>query len=505
MQLADTAAVDPFTVMAEDKLEPLRFATKIGYSLGQVLDGIVSQSLGIFLFFYVTAVCGLPGGLAGIALATGLAIDAVMDPLIGSASDGLRSRLGRRLPFMLAGLPAVAVLFVAIFALPTGLSTAALFVWVMILSVLLRVAMSLFTLPYQALGAELSDDYAERTSIMAWRWGLGVLGTVAAVVLAFGVFFRGAGGTLNRAGYTPFAVTLAALFVVCSLLSMRTISTTLDRQHPVTASEGGLHRRVWRELGEVFQNRSFRILFGSALLFFSALGTHSTLALHVNTFFWHLTSAQTQVVTLAVFIGLVLGAPLASPMIKRLEKRAVLLIGLIGIGIADTAPAVLRLLGFFPFEGTVLMWVLAGIVFVGGVLLAAAAIAFASMMADAADEHEHLFGARREGLYFAGWSFAGKAAAGVGALIAGMVIQLIHFPANLADHGGSAAVLPQATINWLGFFYGPGAGVLYLGAICATFRYSLDAKTHAAILCDLRARRGTRGVGVLAAPGAVLA
>ena len=503
MPIADTAAPGSPTAQSVFRSVPLPFGTKIGYSLGQVLDGIVSQALGIFLFFYVTAVCGLPGGLAGIALASGLVVDAVMDPLIGSASDGLRSRLGRRIPFMLAGLPAVAILFVAIFALPTGLGSTALFAWLTILSVLLRIAMSLFILPYQALGAELSDDYAERTSLMAWRWGLGMLGTLLAVVLGFAVFFRGAGGTLNRSGYLPFALTLAALFVIAALLSLRTIATTLDRQHPVIASEGGLHLRVWRELREVFQNRSFRILFGSALLFFSALGTHSTLGLHVNTFFWHFTSAQTQMVTLAIFVGLVLGAPLASPMMKRLEKRTVLLIGLIGLAAAETAPAGLRLLGLFPFQGATLMWVLSGIVFVGGVLLAAAAIAFASMMADAADEHEHLFDARREGLYFAGWSFAGKAAAGMGALIAGAVIQLIHFPTDLAAHGSAATVLPQATVDWLGFFYGPGAGVLYLGAIVATLRYRLDASAHAAILSDLRERRATRATGVLAEAAAL--
>ena len=491
--MANNVATNRSPVAEDERLVPLRFATKFGYSLGQVLDGIVSQSLGIFLFFYVTAVCGLPGGLAGIALAMGLAVDAVMDPLIGSASDGLRSRLGRRLPFMLVGLPLVAVLFVAIFALPTGLSTTALFVWVMILSVLLRIALSLYTLPYQALGAELSDDYAERTSIMTWRWGLGVMGTVVAVTLGFAVFFRGAGGTLNRAGYLPFAATLAAIFIVATLFSLRSIATTLGRQHPAVARDGGLHLRVLRELREVFQNQSFRILFGSALLFFSALGTHSTLGLHVNTFFWHFTSAQTQVVTMAVFVGLVLGAPLASPMIKRFEKRTVLLIGLAGLGLADTVPAALRLLGLLPFQGAALMWTLAAIMFVGGVLLAAAAIAFASMMADAADEHEHLFGARREGLYFAGWSFAGKAAAGVGALIAGLVIQVIKFPADLATHGGGAIVLPQMTINLLGFFYGPGAGVLYLGAILAILRYRLDSGAHATIMHDLRARRGNVG------------
>ena len=60
-------------------------------------------------------------------------------------------------------------------------------------------------------------------------------------------------------------------------------------------------------------------------------GTHATLGLHTNTFFWHFSSGQTQTVTLAVFAGLLAGAPLAGPMLKRMEKRTVLLIGLIGL------------------------------------------------------------------------------------------------------------------------------------------------------------------------------
>jgi GPH family glycoside/pentoside/hexuronide:cation symporter len=474
----------------------LPFRHTLGYSAGQVVDGIVNQSLGIFLLFYVTTVCGLPGGLAGAALATGLVVDAVLDPLIGSSTDGWRSRLGRRLPFMMVGLPAIAILFVAIFSLPTGISNAALFVWLTVLSVLLRIATSLFILPYSAVGAELSEDYAERSSIMAWRWGIGMLGTLVAVVLGFGVFFKT--GTTHRDAYTPFALTLAVIFVTFGLISLRTVGKTLDRQHPPVRGAGGLHARVWRELGEVFRNRSFRILFGSALLFFSALGTHATLGLHVNTYFWHFTPKQTQTVTLAIFLGLLLGAPLAGPLLQRLEKRTVLIIGLVGLAVAETVPTALRLAGVFPFQGDQLMWIISAVVFIGGVLMAAAAIAFSSMMADAADEHEHLFGARREGLYFAGWAFAGKAAAGVGALIAGTVLQLIAFPTDIAQHGGAAAVLPDTMIRWLGFFYGPGAGLLYLGGIIATFMYRLDAKAHAKIMLDLNERRVTASSGAAA-------
>src|SRR5882762_2583749 len=76
----------------------LSLATKLAYSSGAIVESLISNSLNVFLLFYVTAVCGLSGGLAGAALALGLVIDAIAEPLIGSISDGLQSRLGRRLP-----------------------------------------------------------------------------------------------------------------------------------------------------------------------------------------------------------------------------------------------------------------------------------------------------------------------------------------------------------------------------------------------------------------------
>ena len=469
--------------------DALPWRLKLGYSSGQVLDGIVSQCLGIFLLFYVTTVCGLPGALAGIALAVGLVVDAFMDPLIGTLSDGWRSRFGRRLPFMMVGMPAVVILFTLIFSLPSGLGTTGLFIWLTVLSIALRIAMSLFILPYSAVGAELSDDYAERSSIAAWRWGVGMLATLIAVMLGFGLFFAGPGGLSHRAAYTPFALTLSALIVVFTLISLRTTNATLDRLHPPVAVTRGLGLRIIGELGEVLRNRSFRILFAGAVLFFSALGTHLALGLHANTYFWRLTPPQIQNVTLAVFLGLLFGAPLAGPFLKRMEKRTILIIGMAGLAAADTVPPALRLMGLFPFEGATLATVLSILVFCGGALMAAAAIAFASMMADAADEHEHLFGARREGLYFAGWAFASKTAGGVGALIAGLVLQAIDFPTDVAAHGGVVARLPDHMVRLLGLFFGPGSGILYLGAILVTLLYSLDSRRHAAIMNDLGERR----------------
>ena len=80
--------------------------------------------------------------------------------------------------------------------------------------------------------------------------------------------------------------------------------------------------------------------------------------------------------------------------------------------------------------------------FLGGIGASAALIGFQSMMADAADEHEILFGARREGLYFAGISLSAKASSGIGALIAGLVLDLIGFPHGLPPAAERGACHP---------------------------------------------------------------
>lgn len=469
-------------------LPPLGFGTKLAYSSGALLDGIANNAVNIFIFFYVTAVCGVPGALAGVALAAGLVVDALVDPLIGSLSDGWKSRLGRRVPFIMVGVPATMTFMVLIFSLPTSLGGVMLFAWLTFLSIGLRVSISLFLLPFNAVGAELSDNYAERSSIAAWRWGFAMLGALIAITLGFGVFLGGEGGLARRASYTPFALSIAAVGGLGTLLAIRALLATRDRQHIAPIDAGAIHTRLFRELGEVFRNQSFRTLFVGALLLFTSLSIHATLGLHANTYFWRMTPGQTQSVTLSLFAGLLLGAPLAGPMLKVMEKRTVLLIGMAGLALAFSVPATLRLLGAFPFTGTTMVAILSGTVLLGGVLMAAAAISFASMMADAADEHEHLFGARREGLYYAGWAFASKAAQGFGSLTAGIALQAIGFKSG-GEAAAAAAQLSPATIDWIGAIYGPGASLIALLAAVNCLFYRLDAKKHAHILTELDQRR----------------
>src|SRR5690606_5079693 len=133
--------------------------------VGAMADGIVAAGFGFFLLFYLTAVCGMSGAMAGTAKLIALLIDGVSDPAIGLASDRIRSRFGRRLPFMIGGVLPFACAFGLLFSVPPSLSGGAQFLYVTACLVVLRASLSFFVLPYTAVGAEVIDDYRERASI----------------------------------------------------------------------------------------------------------------------------------------------------------------------------------------------------------------------------------------------------------------------------------------------------------------------------------------------------
>ena len=105
----------------------LTFNTKFAYGIGQLAEGLKNSALGTFVLFYYNQVLGLPGTLAGLALAIALVFDAFTDPLAGSISDNWQGKNGRRHPFMYASALPLAIFFYLLFSPPEGLSEIELF------------------------------------------------------------------------------------------------------------------------------------------------------------------------------------------------------------------------------------------------------------------------------------------------------------------------------------------------------------------------------------------
>jgi GPH family glycoside/pentoside/hexuronide:cation symporter len=465
----------------------LRLGSLAAYGAGSMVQDTTALGLNTLLLFYLTIVCGLSGSAAGIALGVALVVDSLVDPLVGSLSDNSRSRHGRRHPWMIASAVPIVIAFVMLFSVPSGLRGGALFAYALVALLAVRIGLSGFTVPYIALGAELSDDYAERSTIVASRVLFSVVAGAVAAILAFGVFMRGPGGQLHRDAYPPFALSCGVLVLIGAGLSTLGTLRARGRLHAAPAAGGPALGRLAAEIAEVFRNASFRILFFACLILFVSLGAAAALTLHANTYFWKLTAGAILVITLAYSVGILIGVFIAGFGGRILEKRTIALLGISLIGLCQLTPVILKVVGLVPPGGYVALLILAS--GLGGVGASAALIGFQSMMADAADEHEHLFGARREGLYFAGITFSAKASSGVGALIAGLVLDLIGFPHGLAIAGAAPQVIPAEAVRNLGLIYGPGAAVITAISVIELLRYRRGRADHIKIQDALARRR----------------
>lgn len=484
--------MNPSPADASLRRQPLSARLRLAYSFGAGPDAMINTALNVFLLYYLTSICGLAPALAGFAVAAGLVIDAVLDPWIGMRSDHCRSRLGRRLPFMLGAAPVLLGSFVLLFSLPRIGNQTLLFGIVMLLCISIRIGLSTFALPYLAVGAEISDDDTERARIITWRWTTAVLLSLATVVLGFGLFFTGENGIARHAAYPAFALTLGSLVLLMATAAMFAARRTLARQHPPPPHEAGSLLELLREIGQLFRSATFRVIFMACLLATASLSVTQSLGLHVYTFFWKLGSDQVQLAIVSMTIGMILGAPVGGLLIKRWEHRKTIVLACFCMMLAQALAPTLRLVGLLPLDGTPLALLLAGAQLLAGMALSVAMIALTAMTTEALDEHEHQYGVRIEGFYFAGWTLASKAANGLGTLLCGVALQLIDFPTK--DVGSAAAAqIPQRTIDLLGIAYGPGAAVLTIATVLVLTRYPLSRQKHRAIMAELQQRKGGDG------------
>lgn len=478
---------------------------KLAYGLGKAAEGIKTRVFEFFLFFYYVQVLGLSGTLAGAAVAVALCCDAITDPMAGSISDRHHSRLGRRHPFMYAAILPLGVSFYLLFVPPASLGQLGLFGWLAFFAVAVRSSLTLFHVPYLSLGAELSSDYDERTSIAMARTLCAVFGSIFALVLGMNYFFRSTAayenGQLNAAAYPPFAlicsIAMMALIFACAHWTRSEIPRlpkAMDNPPPFSLLQ------VYRDMGGALKNPSFRALFTGLILFAVTIGVNATLSMHVATYYWELSPAKISLFIISGGAGFGVALLFVRPIQRRLDKRQAFLLALAGAALFGALPPALRELGTFPTnESALLLPAVLGFfataAFFGGI----AGVLGASMMADVADQHEYQTGLRQEGVFFGAASFSGKLSSAIGHLIAGAGLDLIAFPKEVLP--GEVAPL---VISHLGLFAGPGAALPAVIAMVFFARYSITRDQHAAIQAELMTRRsaGPSGlVGAAVVPG----
>lgn len=434
---------------------------KFSYSLGQFAWASKDVSFHYFLFFYYAQFLGLSASLAGLAALLALVADGISDPIVGQVSDNWAGkRWGRRHPFMLVAIVPYVLALLAIFNPPAGLSQGELFAWYLGFAILVRTLLTLFTVPHMALGAELSADYLERTSIATGRNIMGYFGGLSIQVTAWFLVIPIATAAGSAAeGYRQVGYVAAALALFGMIAAWRGTRSRIPHLIPIShqQQQRGWHLAFADILG-LFSNHSARIMFLGTFFVVLEVGLANTLLLHVNNFYWGFSPEQTGVFMLAIFFSLLPASWLAVKGTELLGKRRAMVALVLASAATHPLAIVAHLYGLTPPPGsTALLGVVCAVLIVNQSFVIGAINVGASMLPDVADELELDKGLRQEGILNSGMMLIQKLMFGLGSFCAGLIIDFTGL-GGITD----IAEVTDTMFNRLGWIYGPGLSCITL-------------------------------------------
>jgi Na+/melibiose symporter-like transporter len=470
----------------------LSFLTKVSYGVGQMSQGVKDTAFQSFLVFYFSQVMGLPAIMAGLAALIALLFDAVSDPLMGDVSDNWHSKWGRRHPFMIAAIIPFPLSIYMLFSPPLGLDQNGLFLWLLCWSIVVRLMLTLFNVPHNALGAELSDDYQERTKIVSYRTFLGYVGGISLSVIALNSFFAKSeqfpNGMLNAQGYSSLGLLAGAIAFIAMIICVLGTKHTIPHLSKGNKDEKKIDlARSFKAFWQALKLPQFRLIFIVQILTMIAGGAGATFMLYLGSYFFELSAGQISLLTLTIVVGLMPASIIAPVLSKRIDKMPSLVSCLLLATVFSFSPIILRLIDVFPENGSETLLPVLFATYVGGYsFFIAAGIVIGSMLADIADLHETKTRKRQEGLFFAANSFAQKATFGLGTLFAGIGLEIIAFPKQV-----DVSQISEQTIFNLGLIAGPVPMFIYFMAAYIALKYDLNKTQHQQISEQLALQRNS--------------
>ncbi len=123
----------------------------------------------LYFLKFATDVLLLSPAIVALLVGGGRIWDAVSDPAAGYLSDRTRTRLGRRRPWMFVGVPLLSTSFAILWSAPPSLTQTELVIWSGVAMLFIYTAFTVYNVPHQSLGAELSLDHHDRSRIFGTR------------------------------------------------------------------------------------------------------------------------------------------------------------------------------------------------------------------------------------------------------------------------------------------------------------------------------------------------
>ena len=196
---------------------------------------------------------GLGLAFVGLVLVLARVFDGVTDPIFGFLSDRLRTRWGRRKPFVLLGMPIYIFGICMLFIPPItfrevsllGLTFSSGYPWMLMMLVVTYVGSTIKDVPYSAWGAELSPDYHERTLVTSWREGFAVTGSLVGAFTPAIIFFFGYSKPTDAVYFLSLAIAIIMpILVINTVFSVPEFKVTETKKDDLSLKDS--LKYVWK-------------------------------------------------------------------------------------------------------------------------------------------------------------------------------------------------------------------------------------------------------------------
>ena len=152
--------------MSEVATAKVPMGQKIAFGVGMLANQMFPAAMSIFMVVLVQDL-GFPGLMWGVIFFAPRAFDAILDPIMGFISDNTRSRWGRRRKYVFIGALLMGVSFILLWQVYRENTLSYNFTYFMLWSFVFYLGLTIFGVPYVSMGYEMSNDFHERTTVMA--------------------------------------------------------------------------------------------------------------------------------------------------------------------------------------------------------------------------------------------------------------------------------------------------------------------------------------------------
>ncbi|MGB0451451.1 MAG: MFS transporter [Flavobacteriaceae bacterium] len=455
---------------------------KIAFGFGMLANQMFPAALGVFIIVLVQDL-GFAAILWGIIQFVPRIFDAITDPIMGFISDNTKSKWGRRRQYVFIGALIMGLAYVAMWQLHKDDGVVNNFIYFLSWSLLFYLGLTIFSVPYVAMGYEISEDFHERTEIMAvaqfigqWAW---VIAPWFWVILYDPAWFPDGAdqGVRELSIWVAIPCTIFALIPALFIKS----KSTLDRSEFLPISAQHILRSVrgiFASAFEAFKIPQFRQIAGATFLIFNSFNVIAayTFLIIVHYLFNSDPASAGNWPAMHGSVGALITTFLVIPIITKMSK-------VLGKKKAFIVSQLISIIGY------VLFWFL----FVPGkpylFLFALPFHSFGigslftimmSMTADVCDLDELQTGKRREGVLGAVYWWMVKLGFGIAALLGGFILSVVGFDAENVT---------ESAVTGMRLFYTflPIAGVI--GAILIMRNYDITEEKAQQIKAQLAERK----------------